>query len=164
MRLIVTLVLFVISLGLSAQNVSVPEPNFNAPADYTAQNDKAVELIDFLHDTPADEMNPVRKRAGAYLLTWLTGSPDVSIELGNLIAPFMAYGNGGALLASMGGYAKHSLQHPGADPAQSNAAAVSSVIDFYTLNRGAYGKNKEIAKLIKLRDKGKLEAYIAKKK
>jgi hypothetical protein len=62
----------------------------------------------------------------------------------------------------MGGWASHAIKNPGADDQAGTVAGLTAVMDFYQKNKSILGKNKAIEKWIKLTEKGKLEATVAK--
>ena len=144
----------------SAQHIEIPKVTYESPEDYAAQHDKVIEVINHLENIPADVYTDERKEAAAYLMTWLQGSPDVTVTVESYAAPFMGYGE--ALVIFMGEYAKHMIQNPEADALTYNLAAMESVINYYRDNVDVFGRNKEFDKLAKMEEKGKLAKFIDK--
>ena len=143
-----------------AQEISIPEVNYRTEADYAAQNDKVIEVIDHLQRFPADVYASRRKEAVAYLVEWLTGTPDVIVELHAFAAPYLGYGESMAIF--MGSYAKVDLQDPEADEYAKNMTALESVAEYYLDNTDVFGRDKQMDKLVKLSEKDKLGKLIAK--
>ncbi len=156
--------LLLLSLFLSAfctaQHIEVPEVTYDAPEDYAEQHEKVIEVVNHLENIPADIYQGERKKAAAYLMTWLQGSPDVTVTVESYAAPYMGYGE--TLVIFMGEYAKQVIQQPEAEALTLHVAAMESVINYYRDNIDVYGRNKDFDKLAKLQEKGKLEKYIGK--
>ena len=156
--------LFLLTLSLfltagQAQDLEIPRDlNYDNAADYEAQNDKIVEVADYLLNTPVNKHPGKRDMAKQYMMQWLTGTPTVSLTLSDEVAPFLECGE--CLMLYMSAYAKYSIQNPEGSAATWNYAAVKDVLKFYQMNKDAVGKNKPLEKFAKLEAKGKLEARI----
>ena len=148
------------SFFAAAQQIDVPEVEYRSEADYAAQHEKVIEVINHLENFPADVYTEQRKQAAAYLMTWLQGSPDVTVTVQSYAAPLLGYGE--SLVIFMGEYAKHVIRNPEGDELTYNVAAMESVINYYRDNVDVFGRNKDFDKLVKLQEKGKLEKYIDK--
>ncbi|WP_116127048.1 hypothetical protein [Lewinella sp. IMCC34183] len=148
------------SLFAAAQTLTIPDVTYDGPEDYAAQHDKIIEVVNHLENFPADVYTDHRQDAAAYLMTWLQGSPDVTVTVETYAAPLMGYGE--SLVIFMGEYAKHVIQDPEADVLTYNVAAMESVINYYRDNVDVFGRNKAFDKLAKLQEKGRLEKYIGK--
>ncbi len=94
----------------------------------------------------------------ALLLAWLTNSPTVTIEFHEDMINFTKK-NPELLFVFMGGWTRYCLlNNYSKDLIQGNLAGIKSVIDIY--KKMHLKKNKNIEKLIKLDERGQLEAYI----
>lgn len=147
---------------LVAQNFAVPDDlTLETEADYAAQNENVVAAVNWLRDTHINNETKKRTRVNAYLLQWLTGTPTMTLTLN---ADLADYGDcGDCLMLYMGGYAKTVIESGNKDDQlTANLGAINTLIAFYEKSKGGIGKVKSIEKFIKLRDKGKLEAAIAK--
>ncbi len=143
-----------------AQEITIPDVNYRAEADYTAQNEKVIEVIDHLRRFPADVYESRRKEAVSYLVKWLSGSPDVTVELHEFTMPYLQYGESMAIF--MGSYAKLDLQDPEADEYAKNMVALESVAEYYLDNTDVFGRNKQLDKLVKMQEKDKLAKLVTK--
>jgi len=157
---------FLISLALIAsvqlfsQEFVIPEGyEFIKAEDYTKYESDIVKGVNWLIETPLNTNENKRIEANKFLILWLTGSPNVSIEISKEVVTFMDCAD--CLMVFMGGWAKYSLENGYSNnKVKGNLAGIESVIEFYELNKKVLGKNKEIQKYIKLKDKGELEKHI----
>ncbi|WP_116106566.1 hypothetical protein [Lewinella sp. IMCC34191] len=143
-----------------AQEISIPNVNYRTEADYTAQNEKVIEVVDHLRRFPADVYESRRKEAVSYLTQWLVGTPDVTVELHAFAMPYLQYGESMAIF--MGSYAKVDLQDPEADEFAKNMTALESVAEYYLDNTDVFGRDKQLDKLVKMQEKDKLTKLVAK--
>ena len=157
------LILITISLGLFSQDFEVPKNyHFDKAEDYAPYEQDVVKAFDWLMQTPINEQSAKRKEVNAFLLIWLTGSPNVKIEMKPEIVTFMG-SSPDLLMAFMGGWAKYSLQSKDFDnKIANNLAGIESVIELYTRNKSVLPKNKNVEKYIKMKDKGTLKKYVEK--
>ncbi len=88
----------------------------------------------------------------------MTGNPTVSIEL---VEGLVTIDCADCLITFMSGWTKSSLENDYSDDRLSCAmAGVERVISFNQKNKSELGKISDIEKLIKLKNKGKLLAYV----
>ena len=146
-----------------SQDFDVPKSySFEKAKDYTGQNHAVIKAVDWLENTPLTQDTSKRKEVNAFLMAWLSGSPDVSIDLSGDIVTFMDCGD--CLVVFMGGWAKYALVNKDYNNTlKGNIAGIESTISFYQKNKNAIGKTKAIEKYIKQKDKGTLEDYIKSK-
>ena len=103
-----------------------------------------------------------RKEVNTYLTQWLTGTPDVTINLNPEVITFMDCSD--CLLVFMGSWAKYALVNKDYNnELKGSIAGIESVIRLYESNKNSIKKNKAIEKYIKLQEKGKLENDIKSK-
>ena len=148
---------------LFAQEFQVPT-NYNLVKveDYAPYEQDVINCVSWLANVPLDQNTEKRKEASAFLMKWITGSPNVKIELRQDIAPFMT-SNLDMLMAFLGGWTKYSLEtRDFSNPLKGNIAGIENVIFVYNKNKKITGKDKNIEKYIKLQSKGTLEKEIAK--
>lgn len=62
---------------------------FNQPDDYRKADRSAVAAIDWLAEYPLTECEDDRNRLNAYVLVWLSGHPDVTVNLETKVFPFL---------------------------------------------------------------------------
>ena len=78
------LLLLVSYFKASAQTYEVPKDyTLKAKEDYAKYEDDIIKTIDWLQQTSWNEQTDKRKEANAFLVAWLTGSPNVSIDVGS---------------------------------------------------------------------------------
>lgn len=160
MRYLFTLLLSLAFTVSNAQELVIPEVTYVSPSDYLDQREKVLEVIDYLQYSPANAEQETRKRATAFLIQWLEGSPAVSVTLEGFITPFMAYGE--SLAIFLGGYTKYVLQTGGdnPDPVMANLAGTERVVEYYLANQSVYGPHKELDELVKQWEKGRLRRWV----
>ena len=157
---------YLLALGLFcsafsfAQEITIPNVDYRTEADYTAQNDKVIEVVDHLRRFPADVYESRRKEAVSYLVKWLTGTPDVTVKLHAFALPYLKYGESMAIF--MGSYAKLDLQDPEADEYAKNMTALESVAEYYLDYTDVFGRDKQLDKLVKMQEKDKLAKLVTK--
>jgi TPR repeat protein len=128
------------------------------PEDYAQYESDIVAMVNWLVSTPMNEDVETRKGISGFVVSWLTGSPDITIEVSEKIVTYMDCGE--CLVLFMGGWAKYSIESKDMDAVKGNLAGTETVIEFYKLNKKEIGKNKEIEKLIGLQKKNELESFI----
>jgi hypothetical protein len=117
-----------------------------------------LNTIEWLESNPMDKDGDKRKKQNALLVSWITNSPTVTIEINYAILPFTE-NNPELLVIFMGGWTKYSLQNNySKDIVQGTVAGLKSIIRVY--NNLPKKKVKEIEKLIKIDNKGGLEDWV----
>lgn len=156
----IVLFLLFLGLGLSAQEFNVPSNvSYETEADYSKQEPLVLKAIEWLMATPFSDQQVKRRAVNAYLMQWMTGTPNVTIEISQAVAPFMECAD--CLMAFLSGWTKYSLENEySKDRFAGTMAGINHTITFYESNKKALGRNAEIEKLIKKNKKGELESYI----
>lgn len=126
--------------------------------DYAKYEQDVIDGINWLQITPLDKDPIKRKEINGFLIQWMSGSPNVSIELSEKIVTYMSCSE--CLMIFMSGWTKYTLQTTDYNKLDANLVGTESVIDFYSSNKKIIGKNMEIEKFIELKEKGKLKSYI----
>jgi hypothetical protein len=159
-----TLVLALFSIGLFSQEFEVPKNyKLDKAEDYALYEQDIIKCVDWLMKTPLNEQKAKRKEANAFLLKWLTGSPNVTIEIKPEIVTFMGT-SPDLLILFMGGWAKYALESKDfKNKIAGSMAGIEAVIEFYTKNKAFLKKDKNVEKYAKMKNKGTLKAYIEKK-
>jgi len=157
------LLLLCFSLKVIAQDFEVPKDyKFEKAEDYKSYQEDVISCINWLEKTAVNDQESKRKEASKFLLVWLTGSPDVRIEIGENIVTFIS-SSPDLLMIFMGGWTKYSLETGKIDDKiGGNLAGIEDVIEFYLKNKEFLKKDKNIEKYIKMKDKGTLKEYIEK--
>ncbi len=161
--IIFTLFFATISFGLFSQDFEVPK-NYKLikAEDYAPYEQDVVKCFDWLMKTPNNEQNVKRKETNAFLLKWLTGSPNVHLDIKQEIVTFMGT-SPDLLMIFMGGWAKYSLETKNFEnKVEGSKAGIEAVIEFYNNNRNTLPKDKNVEKYIKMKRKGTFDKYIKK--
>jgi hypothetical protein len=162
-KLFVILIFCVAGASLSAQDYSVPKGvKYSKGADYATYEPEVLKTIDWWMNTPVNVSPEKRREANDFLILWLTGSPDISVEVNTDIVTFLKP-NVELMLAFMWGWTKYAIETKDKSEVASNIKGIEAAIDFYNRNKDLLQKDKAIEKYIKMKDSGKLEGYITKK-
>jgi len=129
--------------------------------DFSKYETKVIEDINWIINTPLNQDNQIRKEKNAFLIKWMIGSPNVSIEITENVVTYMDCKD--CLLIFMSGWTKYALTTTNYNKLDANLAGTDSVINFYSKNKELIGKNKNIEKFIRLKEKGKLKNYLKSK-
>ncbi|OYU80836.1 MAG: hypothetical protein CFE23_07680 [Flavobacterium sp. BFFFF1] len=156
MRKLLSVLLIVASLSSFAQDYKVPVYKFGNATDYSKYNAEIIKCITWIESNPSDIES--KNAATQFFVEWLTGTPDVSVEMSSAILKFNQE-NSDLLMAFMFGWTKYALQTPGAveDKIKLNAAALRNVIRVY---KKTSDRDPEIDKLATLDKEGKLETWV----
>ena len=156
--------LIVFAFSLYGQEYVVPKNvKFENKADYATYEPQVKETIDWLLTTSLGKEQHKRTEANAFLMTWLTGTPDVTINIYDGFLPFVKK-SPELLMPFMAGCVKYSLENGySKDDVLINKAGIETIVAFYRNNRGYLKKDGDIEKYEKLIEKGKLEEDIRKK-
>ena len=110
-NLIVLLALSILSFGVKAQSTfKMPDDiKLDKAEDYPKYNKDIIACVKWLETHPMGENVEERKRNSAFLMTWITGSPDVSITLYSFMMDY-SISDGDLLMLFMGGWTKHVIE------------------------------------------------------
>ena len=162
-KLFVILLICVAGLSVNAQEYKIPKDvKYSSGADYANYEPEVLKTIDWWMKTPLNVCPDKRLEANDFLLLWLTGSPNVSIEINTDIMNF-AKPNAELMMAFMWGWTKYVIESKDNNNVTGNIKGIEAAIDFYNLNKEIFGKDKAIEKYIKINEEGKLKEYITKK-
>ena len=142
-----------------AQKFSVPEiPGDIAKSEYVNYEKDFIRCMDWLesHAPSASQ----RKDVNSFVVWWLSGTPDVHIEISSDVVNFQ---NGDLLILYIGGWAKYCINHPDATDVDGSMAGIETVIDYYLKYKDSIGKNKGVEDLIKMKNKGTLRQHVESK-
>lgn len=150
----------------SAQEFEVPKNiSLENKDDFERYTEQVLQCIDWLEKTPAGEQQTKRTEANRFLLTWLAGTNQVTIEV-SIVVKDIVKKNPDLLMIFMGGWAAFELNDNSSktDLILANKAGIRSAIQAYELNLDhGYRKNKKLEKLKKKDLDNTLEAWIQKK-
>ncbi|WP_117884522.1 hypothetical protein [Aureibaculum luteum] len=159
--LIIALFIF-IGKNMNAQEVVIPDHiKLETEEDFKQNESLVLASIEWIQNTPLDQEKAKRKQINAFLMQWMSGSPTVSIKLVQGLVPLEC---AECLMSFMSGWTKYSLvNNYSKDDEKCTLKGVESTIAFYEKNKSELGKNADIEKLIKRKNKGKLEKFVKSK-
>lgn len=133
----------------------------NDRSDFRNAEPKALEAANFLLNTPLVESKADREKAMKYMIMWMEGTPDYTFYIDNNIGSFTRSSNT-LLVVYMACQTKNSLENPflGNNRDELKYKSVEMYMD-YCLNPSNNVKIfRQLERLVKARDKGKLKEYI----
>ena len=154
--------LLFVSTSLLAQEVEIPNDlKLENAEDYKKTEQLVLNATEWLLKTPISKNPGKRKDINAFLMQWMTGSPTVTIEIVSGIVPLDC---ADCLMLFMSGWTAYSLKNDySKNKVECAVAGAENAIEFYLNNKSALGKNSDMEKLVKQKEKGKLEKYIESK-
>ena len=163
-KIILLVILGVFTFSLYGQEYIVPKNvKFENKEDYAASEPQVKETIDWMLVTSLGKEPNKRTEANAFLMMWLTGTPNVSINVNTDLLPFVKK-SPELLMPFIAGCVRYSLDNNySKDDVQINKAGIETIVAFYRNNRGYLKKDDSIEKYEKLMGKGKLEEDISKR-
>lgn len=136
--------------------------SFETPEDYETYEQDVLAGINWLLETPMDEQTAKRQKTNDFVLKWMAGTPKVTLRIQASVVTFMTT-SPELLIVFMAGWTKYALaQQAYKEPRSGTLAGLEAVIAFYTKNKAAMGKDKNVEKFIKLQKKGELQAFVEK--
>lgn len=163
-KLIIATLLFVFTVVSfsQAQEFELPANiKLEKPEDYAAYEPDILRCIEYLETSPLGK-SELRQKANSFLITWLTGAPNVSVDIHPYLIELIG-GNNDLLIIFMGGWTKYALQNPAdKDKINGQLAGLRAIIKVY-LNNPDIEKNTEIEELIAAEKAGTLAGWLQKK-
>ena len=157
----INLLLFVLSAFFTFSQAELLTKMPNSPEEFKASEKKVLATIDWLESTPINEQRDKRDFQNAALLTWITNSPTVTVEVNADILTFIKK-NPDLLVIFMGGWTRYSLQNNySKDVVEGTIAGLKSAIKVY--KTGLLKKDKAMQAYVDTDDKGELESYVKSK-
>ena len=147
------------STGYS-QNFNVPEHySFDSPDGYHKYDKDIIKCVKWLENTPPGYDDDKVKRAGRFLLEWITGSPYIRFRENPRIDAFLSE-SPQYRIYSIGGWARYALEHSDSKPDNvlCTYAAIKSVLKVYKKANGK--KDANLEELMKLEAQSKLVNWI----
>lgn len=144
-----------------AQNFRVPERySFDSPEAYHKYDKDILKCVNWLEKTPPGEDDEHVKRAGRFLLEWLTGCPYVRFTTNVRIDAFLS-DSPEYRIYYMGGWAKYALESKQVKPDRRlcTYAGIKTVIKVYQSTSHAK-KDANIEELVKMDEQSKLHAWV----
>jgi hypothetical protein len=149
--------------GATAQSFAIPDSLPKTKADFINSESEVIKMVDWYESTPMDMEQNQRKSAGLYLMSWISSSPTVTVNLNAKVVP-MTKKYPELLVGFMGGWARYSLQNNySKNVVQCNMAGIRCMVKMYMSNLDhGMKRNKDIENLEALDQNGGLEDYVVK--
>lgn len=160
-KLLPAFLLAIITFSAAGQTFEVPKDwKMKKKSDYAKYEQDVLKAIDWLEHTPIVEQTNKRKEVNAFVLTWMMGTPKVTIQLKSYVNKF-SDPNTDALVMFMAGWSKFALDNPdkAKDKTGGELAGIRMVIKVYKDNMG-YQRNETIEEAYEADQNGKLEEWI----
>ncbi len=144
-----------------AQEFSTPQTYaFKTKEDFARYEPQIIEFTKYIEIAPVNDDSDKRKEANAFFMRWLTGAPNVSVEVQPYVMD-LTKENKSFLLIFMGGWTRYALEHPGkADKLQCHLAGVQSILTAYKGGKGVEDDD-AVSNLVDLEKSGKLSDWVA---
>lgn len=144
--------------GVRAQKLVVPAiPGSIEKEGYAQYVPDVMNCIDWMKTHAPSEQG--QKDASAFVLWWLSGSPDIRMELNSDVVKFE---NGSLLMILLGGWAQYAIQQKDNDQVKGCYAGLETALGYYEQYKDELGKDKGAEKLLKMRKKGTLKEFVEK--
>jgi len=158
--ILVFIILVIVGVKASAQEYEVPKHYiFKTNADYLTAEPEILKTINWLEKTPWHQETRKRDEAKAFVLKWIDGSPDVTINLNSEVV-HLAKDNPELLGSYMFGYTKYALLHKtDFDDTKAKKSGVKAIIDKYAAE-SSHRQNSEVDKVTAIDKEGKLDNWI----
>lgn len=146
---------------VNAQNFRVPEKySFDSPESYHKYDKDIIKCVNWLEHTPPGDDDDRVKRAGRFMLEWLSGAPYMRFTTNTRIDVFLDDAPQYKIYY-MGGWARYALNTQEAKPDKRACTyeGLKMVIKVYKAANPSK-KDANIEELIKLDDKGQLKKWV----
>jgi hypothetical protein len=142
------------------QSFEVPKKiKLQTQKDFKRYEKDIIKCTSWLETAPVDKETEKRKDASRFLMQWMTGATNVSIDLNLKVLPF-AESSPDMLVYFMGGWTRYSLLNPGdTDKLQGNLAGLRSVLTVYRSNP-TQTRDVSLDKLLSYNNGGDLEEWV----
>lgn len=146
--------------SVAQTNFEVPQNvEFKTKEDYIKYEPAVVGAAKWLEETDLDKETDKRKHINAFILEWVSGSPIVNLDITESLSKI--YGKNNHLIAVyMAGYAGNFIQNnTSATKFSATKAGLIAMMNVY--KKGIdISRSREMEKLIKMTNEGKMDGYI----
>lgn len=140
---------------LFSQEFEVPATvKLESAEDYKRYEAEVLQGINWLEKTRVEEQTEKRQNTNAFLMQWMSGTPDVSIGL-EAFQLALTNKNPDLLITFLGGWTRFSLKNPDQkdNSLLTNEAGIKSILKVYKMNIGkGMKKDKRIERLLRKDD------------
>jgi len=134
-------------------------PELKVKEDYAKAAPMFLQATEWLNETPLNEQLELRKRTNAFILTWVMGSPDVNINLGDPLIGLMK-DNPQLYPIYLGNYASFCINNKdNKNPRDGARAGLQGIVNAYKKGVGIK-KTKQLKKFAEAVDSGNMEESI----
>lgn len=156
---LLAIVLFFGNITLLAQDYEPPKNvKYEKQEDYAKYETDVIKCIEYLEKAPLDNSNN-RIAANTFFITWISGSPNVSIEIHPYISN-LTKENKDFLITFMGGWTKYALEnHDYKDKIKGHLAGLHAIIRVYKENKSVKSDD-AVDELVSIDKDGKLEDWL----
>lgn len=167
MRLSFFYIFLFLTFGVGHANAQLPEiPNeygWTLAEDYKSSESHVEKCLKWLCSSPLGEHVALRSETNAYVLTWLSGTPDYTVEVPNYFLELI--GENKALLYSyIHGAAYYQMTHKTAKNQDKIELEACKVVCEMALSSEKLSKDKSLRSLLKAYKKGKLDVFLREQK
>lgn len=144
----------------AAQDLRLPSNlDLKTAEDYANYETEIIDLVNWLEKTPMDEQDDLRSDAYRFLMIWVEGAPNVSIEIHAFVMD-ISKKNAEFIMLFMAGWTKYELQHQEeTDVYSGSQAGLEFVLNIY--EKGVdVKKEKLLDQLLAIQKEGKLSNWI----
>lgn len=144
-----------------AQEFTVPPlDGMKTEADYVKYEKDVIACANWLETTPLNKDREKRVSANAFIMKWITGTPNVSVGLDANVMSTLADKNEQLLVLFIAGWARYALQNNySKDNQKGYLEGLKSLINVY--KKGIdIRKDKDVEKFVELDEKGELEKWV----
>lgn len=161
-KYIYTALIILSNIQLFCQEFELTEKyEFKEKQDYVDYEEDVIKAIDWIFATPIHSNKEKEKAVHGFIISWITGSPTVTVEIKPEIVTFMET-NPELMVIFMYGWTKYAIEYKENNKIQGNMKGIEAAIDFYNANKNALEKDKNLEKYIKIKERGELEEYVTK--
>lgn len=134
----------------------------NEKTDYKSDEPKALEAADYILSTAIDSKDVKRDQALMFMLMWMEGTPDYIFNIDEDIYLF-THSRDDILAVFMACMTRNCLENPvkAKNPAELKFMSVELFLDYCQNTSNQVKPYKQLEKLMKAREKGKLRNFIS---
>ncbi|MCB0761377.1 MAG: hypothetical protein KDC12_07650 [Flavobacteriales bacterium] len=149
-------------LGLAspAQDKAPQVPDalvLNVAEDYAQYQGLVVKCLSWLVSTPSDVQIPEREELNAFVILWLSGAPDITVDVTTDCMPFLK-DHEDLFFTFLHGMALFQIKHPAEnDPARLHEAGLEAVV--FQVKETKCKRTPELKEILKAERKGRLYEY-----
>lgn len=163
-RLLILSSFIAVVSSLGAQIPEIPaEYEWSVAEDYRNAEPHIEKCLKWLCATPLGEHVALRSEANAYVLTWLSGTPDYTIEVPSYFIELIGE-NKELLYSYIHGAAYYLMNHKTAKNPDKIDLEACKIVCELMLSSEKYSKDRDFKSMLKSYKKGKLEAFLKEQK